>query len=317
MGRRWGRAPRSREPGQLFAGGGGPERGESGEGEAPDGRLRHCSCSPRCRHTDLSRGTTRTLAGRSLSNAEPSPEPAAPQVSCGGHPWERRESAAASPGGFHPDPPSPSPVPRRLRLSLQTCGWESRGCWLGLSGVSRGSGERGPQPGVGVGDSGYRLRGRRRGLPHPRARALQPGWNLSPLSTPPTPSFPPPLLNSPHSPRPLFLCFHCLVSQLLARWGVCPVRPPPSPPPRPLRGFPARTGTQLVAERAWHLPGRTCRAGGLAGTWLPGGPAALGPALPPRPPVLRLRLPSRVRRTTLPLRANASALAVVCEGRRT
>uniref|UniRef100_A0A8D0TE82 Secernin 1 n=1 Tax=Sus scrofa TaxID=9823 RepID=A0A8D0TE82_PIG len=75
----WGWVPRSREPGQLFAGGGGPERRESGEGEAPDSRLRHCSYSPRCRHSNRSRGSTRTLSGRSISTAEPSTEPAAPQ----------------------------------------------------------------------------------------------------------------------------------------------------------------------------------------------------------------------------------------------
>lgn len=77
-------------------------------------------------------------------------------------------------------------------------------------------------------------------MPHPRARALQPGWNLPLPSTPqphPTPSSsspqPQPLLfNSSRSPRPLFLCFRCLTSQSLARWGVYPVPPAPSPPPR-------------------------------------------------------------------------------------
>lgn len=121
----WGRrgwAQRSREPGQLFAGGGGPERRESGEGEAPDGRLCRCSRSPRCRRSNRRHRSTRTLGGRSISTAEPSPEPAAPQVSRGGHGWERRASAAASPRAFRPRPPSPSPLLRGRPLSLRTGG---------------------------------------------------------------------------------------------------------------------------------------------------------------------------------------------------
>lgn len=72
---------------------------------------------------------------------------------------------------------------------------------------------------------------RRTGTPHPRARALQPGWNLSALSTPrPPPPSPHPLSNSPPGPAPprLLPCFLFLAAKL---------SPPPTPPLGPRPGF--------------------------------------------------------------------------------
>lgn len=185
------------------------------------------------------------------------------------------------------------------------------GCLGSLGDQERG----GLSPGLRWGTPATGCGGAGEGCPTPGRgrRSLVGTCPRSPSPNPilPTTSFE--LSSLPQAASPVFPLLGISVAGPLG----CVLSTAPALPPRPLRGFPARTGTQLVAERARHLTGRTCRAGGLAGTWLPGGPAALGPALPPRPPVLRLRLPSRVRRTTLPLRANASALAVVCEGRRT
>ena len=253
-------------------------------------------------------------------------------MSRAGHPRERRASAAASPGGFHPDPPSLSPLclwspPAASpdpRVALP--GAESRGCWLG---VSRGSLDRGASVrGWGWGKVIWAAdcEGAGEGCPTPGREHCS---LVGTCPCPPHPNLilphillhrtspPPPqlLFNSSCSPRPLFLCFRCLLSQLLARWGVYPVPPPPSPPPRS-GGFrlalahhwwPSEPGTFSVGNAPAVPAGSRehgCRAGPLP--WARLCPAYTG-----------LWSPNRDQRTTIPLRANVSAIAGVYPGRRT